>query len=141
MSIPVTPLIDLAIDKSANRSTLKPGETFSYTLDIVNNGPSDATGVVIADTLPASGITFVSASKTPASKAGRELTFNVGDLADGETSSVTVNVLVDQDFVGTLPQRSQRQGQRRRNDLCQQRRLGRDSSSSRTRQLGRCRVC
>ena len=102
VSIPVTPLIDLAIDKSANRDTLKPGESFSYTLDIVNNGPSDATGVVIADTLPASGITFVSASQTPASQAGRELTFNVGNLADGETASVTVNVLVDKDFAGTL---------------------------------------
>ncbi len=102
VSIPVTPVIDLAIDKSANRELLRPGESFSYTLDIVNNGPSSATGVVITDTLPGTGVTFVSASQTPASQAGRELTFDVGNLANGATASVTVNVRVDQDFAGTL---------------------------------------
>ncbi len=102
VSIPVTPLIDLAIDKSADRDSLKPGETLSYTLEIVNNGPSDATGVIITDTLPATGITFVSASQTPTLQSGRDLAFNVGNLANGATASVTVNVRVDQDFAGVL---------------------------------------
>lgn len=102
VSNPLTPRIDLQIDKSANRSELEPGETFSYTLDIRNNGPSDATGVVITDTLPVSGVTFVGASLTPASNAGRVLTWDIGDLGRGETASVTINVKVDANFVGTL---------------------------------------
>lgn len=102
VSNPVTPRIDLAIDKSADRESLAPGESFSYTLDIINNGPSNATGVVITDTLPVTGVTYVSASQTPTTQAGRELTFDIGNLARGATASVTINVLVDQGFSGTL---------------------------------------
>jgi len=102
VSNPITPRIDLAIDKTDSRDPVEPGSTFSYTLDIVNNGPSNATGVVITDRLPATGVTFVSASQTPSSNTGRELTFDVGDLANGATASVTIEVLVDLDFVGTL---------------------------------------
>ncbi|MGI9428399.1 MAG: SdrD B-like domain-containing protein, partial [Bythopirellula sp.] len=102
VSNPLSPRIDLAIDKSADRQSLTPGESFSYTLDIVNNGPSNATGVVISDTLPATGVTFVSASQLPASNDGRNLTFDVGNLPRGGTASVTINVIVDQGFSGTL---------------------------------------
>ena len=110
VSNPLTPRIDLAIDKSASRTSLRPGESFSYTLDIVNNGPSNATGVVISDTLPATGIVFVNASQTPTTQSGRELTFFVGDLASGATASVTINVTVDQGFSGTLVNDSHVQG-------------------------------
>ncbi len=107
---PLSPRIDLAIDKSANRDSLDPGETFSYTLEIVNNGPSSATGVVITDMLPATGVTFVGASQTPTSQQGRELTFDIGNLARGETASVTIDVLVDETFVGTLLNEANVQG-------------------------------
>jgi len=96
------PRIDLAIDKTDSRDPVEPGSTFSYTLDIVNNGPSHATGVVITDTLPQTGITFVSASQTPTTNDGRVLTFAVGDLARGATVSVTIDVRVDDNFSGTL---------------------------------------
>lgn len=102
VSNPLSPRIDLAIDKSADRDSLAPSESFSYTLDIVNNGPSNATGVVISDTLPATGVTFVSASQSPATNDGRNLTFDMGDLPRGGTASVTINVIVDQGFSGTL---------------------------------------
>jgi len=104
------PRIDLTIDKSASRDTLKPGEAFRYTLDIVNNGPSSATGVVITDLLPAVGVTFVSASQTPISQAGRELTFDIGNLARGATARVTIDVLVGQDFSGALLNKASVQG-------------------------------
>jgi uncharacterized repeat protein (TIGR01451 family) len=102
VSNPITPRIDLAIDKTDSRDPVEPGSTFSYTLDIVNHGPSHATGVVITDVLPATGVTFVSASQTPSSHIGRELTFEIGDLARGATASVTLEVRVDDNFVGTL---------------------------------------
>ena len=102
VSNPLSPRIDLAIDKSADRESLAPGDSFSYTLDIVNNGPSNATGVIISDTLPATGVAFVSASQTPATNDGRNLTFDIGNLPRGGTASVTINVIVDQGFSGTL---------------------------------------
>ena len=110
VSNPLTPRIDLAIDKSADKTSLEPGETFSYTLDIVNNGPSDATGVVITDTLPVTGVTYVSASQTPATNTGRVLTFDVGNLERGATASVTIDVLVDEGFAGTLLNEANVQG-------------------------------
>lgn len=102
VSNPLSPRIDLQIDKTDSRDPVEPGSTFSYTLDIKNNGPSSATGVVITDTLPVTGVTYVGASQTPDTNDGRVLTFDVGNLASGATASVTIEVRVDDDFTGTL---------------------------------------
>jgi len=106
----LSPRIDLEIDKTDSRDPVEPGSTFSYTLDIVNNGPSNATGVVITDTLPATGVTYVGASQTPSSNTGRVLTFDVGNLARGDSASVTIEVRVDDDFSGTLINEASVQG-------------------------------
>ena len=57
------PSTDLSIVKTANPSTLDPGEAFTYTITVTvtNNGPNDATSVVVTDTLP-NDITFESSS-------------------------------------------------------------------------------
>ncbi|QEG34143.1 DUF11 domain-containing protein [Bythopirellula goksoeyrii] len=102
VSNPVTPRIDLAITKIDSRDPVEPGSSFTYTLEIVNNGPSNATGVVVTDTLPATGVTYVGASLTPASINGRELEFAIGNLASGATRTITIDVNVNQSFVGTL---------------------------------------
>ncbi len=98
----IEPKIDLAITKKDSRDPVEPGSTFSYTLDIINNGPSDATGVVVTDNLPDDGVTFEDASRNFDSFDGDELTFNIGDLAKGESTSITITVRVDNDFVGKL---------------------------------------
>jgi uncharacterized repeat protein (TIGR01451 family) len=54
---------DLSIVKSAP-STVAPGGNITYTLNMLNGGPSDASGLVVSDTIP-SGTTFVSASAPP----------------------------------------------------------------------------
>ncbi len=102
VSNPITPRIDLAILKTDSRDPVEPGSTFSYTLDIVNNGPSNATGVIVTDHLPATGVSFVGASITPDSVVGDRLTFNLGNLAKGESADITINVRVDDDFEGEL---------------------------------------
>ncbi|MEM8947078.1 MAG: SdrD B-like domain-containing protein [Planctomycetota bacterium] len=98
----LSPRIDLQIDKTDSRDPVEAGSTFSYTLDVRNNGPSNATGVVITDVLPATGVTYVGASRQPTTNDGRTLTFNIGNLARGASTSVTIDVLVDDDFTGTL---------------------------------------
>ncbi|MCG8449019.1 MAG: carboxypeptidase regulatory-like domain-containing protein [Pirellulales bacterium] len=102
VSNPVTPRIDLAITKTDSRDPVDPGSTFHYTLDIVNNGPSDATGVIVTDNLPSTGVSFVSASLTPASVSGNQLIFDLGNLDNGESRSITIEVRVDQEFSGEL---------------------------------------
>ncbi|MEH3034376.1 MAG: isopeptide-forming domain-containing fimbrial protein [Aeromicrobium erythreum] len=58
----VTPtgVADLSITKS-HTGTAKVGEDLSFTLDVHNDGPSEARDVTVEDTLP-TGLTFVSAS-------------------------------------------------------------------------------
>ncbi len=57
----VAPACDLAVTVSADNDVAAVGMQLDYTVTLTNNGPSDATGVVLNDTLPA-GVTFVSDS-------------------------------------------------------------------------------
>ncbi len=57
----VTPRADLAVVKTATPS-VNAGEQITYTMTVVNNGPSSATGVYLADTLPAGVTVQISSS-------------------------------------------------------------------------------
>ena len=59
---------DLSLTKSASANPVA-GGSISYTLTARNNGPSNATGVVITDTLP-SGVTVVSRAPACTTAAG-----------------------------------------------------------------------
>ncbi len=102
VSNPVTPRIDLQITKIDSKDPVEPGSQFNYILEIKNNGPSNATGVVVTDILPTTGVTYVSASQTPTSINGRELEFEIGNLASGASKTITITVAVSTTFVGTL---------------------------------------
>ena len=62
----------------------------TYTVTAANSGPSQATGVVLTDTIPAD-VSFVSATGgiTP---SGDTLTFNIGTLAEGGSDVFSVVV-------------------------------------------------
>lgn len=55
------PIADLAVGHTALPDPVTTGEPLTYTLTITNNGPDNATGLIITDTL-ATGVTFVDAS-------------------------------------------------------------------------------
>ena len=101
VEIPVVPKVDLAVDKIDSKDPVKPGETFTYTVTVANNGPSNATGVTVVDTLPATGVTYLSSSRA-VSVDGRELTYDLGNVASGATVTFTITVQVNQGFSGTL---------------------------------------
>ncbi len=83
---------DVFVVKDDNTTTVSAGGQITYTFDYGNNGPSDATGVTISDTLPA-GVTF--ASSTDCTEAGGVVTCNIGTLAPGATGTATFVVDVD----------------------------------------------
>ena len=97
---PVTPKIDLAIDKADSKDPVEPGETFRYIVTVTNNGPSNATGVTVVDTLPPN-VSYQGATRVGA-LAGDTVTFDLGAMAAGATVTFEITVAVDADFTGTL---------------------------------------
>jgi uncharacterized repeat protein (TIGR01451 family) len=103
VSTVVQPQIDLAITKSGAPTPAVAGEHLTYTLSVSNMGPSRATGVAVIDTLPA-GVLFVSALPTQgtATHDNGTVTVDLGDLANGQTETITVVVAVAPSARGTL---------------------------------------
>ncbi len=92
----VEPAADLAVGVSAGSLVAATGVALDYTLTVTNNGPSDASGVILTDSLPA-GVTFVSATddqgNSPATLNDGVLAWPIGDLADGATATLVVAVI------------------------------------------------
>ena len=94
--------IDLAITKVDLSEITEAGQKIDYGLVVTNQGPVDATGVVVTDTTPA-GVAFVSASwpSGTCSESGGAVVCNIGSLVAGDSVFVAVIVRVDADAAGT----------------------------------------
>jgi uncharacterized repeat protein (TIGR01451 family) len=93
---------DLAIIQSqASPEPVGVGTSLTYTADVMNEGPQDATGVTFTDTLP-SNVTFVSANASAGScsRASQTVTCTLGAVAD--TSDVQVTIVATPNVVGTI---------------------------------------
>ncbi len=85
-------LVDIMVNQTDSPDPVPSGGTLTYTINVANNGPDDATGVVLTDTIPASS-TFVSRSTTKGTCSGTTtVTCNIGALANGESATVTIVV-------------------------------------------------
>ncbi|MEM7343856.1 MAG: DUF11 domain-containing protein, partial [Chloroflexota bacterium] len=91
---------DLAITKTVNRTTPGEGETITYSVTVLNNGPYTATNVVITDTLPA-GVTFQSATAQQGSYNSGNGLWSVGTLPIGGSSILSLNATVNGGTLGT----------------------------------------
>ena len=91
---------DLALTKSAPANVI-PGSALAWTMNVTNNGPATSTGAQVTDTLPA-GVTFVSASPGCVFAAGT-VTCTLGTLANGASTSLTINVTVNAPYTGANP--------------------------------------
>ena len=86
----IVPLADLSIAATDGPDPIAAGDTLTYTILVMNNGPSVATGVVLTNTLPP-GMNFISVSPTNiCSNAGSIVTCNFGTLGSGVSSNVTI---------------------------------------------------
>lgn len=79
----------LSISKVADLPAVAPGQTLTYTVSYANTGSAGATGVVVAETLPA-GSDFVDAPGGV--RSGASVTWNVGALSAGASGQVTLQV-------------------------------------------------
>jgi uncharacterized repeat protein (TIGR01451 family) len=89
----VTSAADLSITKTDLPDPVVAGNNVTYTLTTTNLGPSDATGVVVTDTLPGS-VTFVSAtpSQGSCSQLAGVVTCPLGALLVGATATIAIVV-------------------------------------------------
>jgi len=103
ISTTVEPRVDLAVFKADSPDPVVAGQQLTYTLSVLNNGPSTATGVTVVDTLPA-GVAYQSATTTQGTvnRAGNTVTADVGQLASGASATITILVTVDPATRGTL---------------------------------------
>ncbi|MTD14814.1 DUF11 domain-containing protein [Nakamurella sp. YIM 132087] len=93
---PVSAIADLGITKTSTPTSQTAGSQVTYTLTAVNNGPNEATSVVVTDTLP-TGVNFVSAappSGTTCSASGRTVTCSTPALANGGTLAIPVTASI-----------------------------------------------
>lgn len=85
--------VDLAVTTVDSADPVPLASNLVYSVTVQNNGPTNATGVVLTDRL-SPGVTFVSATAAQGScsQAAGVVTCNVGSVARGGATSVTITV-------------------------------------------------
>ena len=85
-----SPVADLVVTKTASAASVAVGSDFDYRITVLNQGPSDATNVVLSDPLPA-GLLFVSATSTRGTCSGAgTVTCSIGLLAPGARADIVL---------------------------------------------------
>lgn len=84
---------DIRVVKSDGTQVRQPGDTYTYTITVHNDGGRDATGVDLVDTLPAS-LEFVAAPGGTFHSGTNTVTWASFDLAAGGQQAFTVDVQV-----------------------------------------------
>jgi uncharacterized repeat protein (TIGR01451 family) len=85
---------DLSLTQTDSPDPVTIGAPLTYTLNVTNNGPADATSVVLTDTLP-KNIRFRSARSDHgrcAQRSPKRIACNLAGMANGENATVTVVV-------------------------------------------------
>ncbi len=96
-------ITDIEVKKTVNNSTLMIGEEITYTINVTNNGPSEAKNVTLIDILP-KGI--IPVGNVTINWEDRNITdiykesYNLGNLASGKSIILTIIAMVNK--TGTI---------------------------------------
>jgi large repetitive protein len=105
-SASVTTTVGAAADVRVvkHQTVLHAGGEVTYSIDVIDDGPSDAHGVVVTDPLPP-GETYVGSSATQGScaAAATTVTCQVGDLPNGSAMSIQILAKLDPSAVVATP--------------------------------------
>lgn len=97
------PQANLAITKTDNADPVTAGDNVVYTVTVTNNGPDQASSVVVTDNLPGS-VNFVSATASQGScnQASGVVTCNLGNMANAAVATVTITVTTTSSSVPSM---------------------------------------
>ena len=88
--------LDVSITKAESNDPVAPNGTLTYTLVVTNTGPSTATNVQVADTVPAQlTVNSVATTIGTATNAGNAVTADLGDLAPNQSVTITIGTTVN----------------------------------------------
>jgi uncharacterized repeat protein (TIGR01451 family) len=92
----VIPQVDLALTVEDTPDPVGMGSYLTYDVNVANYGLSNASGVVLTDTLP-SGVSFVSATASQGSctESGETINCDLGSLESAQNITVSIVALVD----------------------------------------------
>lgn len=93
VSVCTPPSADLELTKVADKTSVRIGDTITFTLVLTNKGPATAPAVKVRDLLPA-GLAFVSATTAKGSYTNATGVWDLGDVMPGSytlTITATVN--------------------------------------------------
>ena len=99
-AVVTVPVLDLVLNKTDSVDPLAVGDDTVYTITVTNSGPSAAENVVVTDTLPATGLSFKSATPSVGScptqpavgAVGGTVVCNLGNFPAGTTRTVAVTM-------------------------------------------------
>ncbi|HEX9922963.1 MAG TPA: DUF11 domain-containing protein, partial [Anaerolineae bacterium] len=92
-------LAELAVNKTVDEPQPNENDIIEFTVTVINNGPTPATGVILSDPLPA-GVTFDTASPTQGSYDANTGAWEVGPLAVNGTATLILTATVDAGTAG-----------------------------------------
>ncbi len=83
------PAVDLAVTKRASQPEIRVGQSVTFVVAITNNGPANATGVIVDDLVPGT-LTTLSATASQGTYNAVTGRWNIGALPVGQTRTLTV---------------------------------------------------
>jgi uncharacterized repeat protein (TIGR01451 family) len=100
---PVAPstTVDVAITKSVDNGTPTEGSDVVFSVVVSNGGPGDASAVAVTDSLPP-GLTYQSGTATQGTYDPVTGVWDVGDVANAGSATLTLTVTVDEGTGGTM---------------------------------------
>jgi uncharacterized repeat protein (TIGR01451 family)/gliding motility-associated-like protein len=90
---------DLETLKTVSNAIPNEGDTITYTIQVTNNGPSNATNVSLVDKLPV-GVTYVSHTSGAGTYNFGSGLWNIGNVSNGSTVMLNIIATVDDGTLG-----------------------------------------
>ena len=93
-TVNVAPVVNLTVVKTADVTTVEITDNVVFTINVTNNGPSNATGVKITDVVPA-GFEFVRSNATGYDSATGLLVVPLIEAGESYVFTITLKAIVD----------------------------------------------